>query len=330
MGMCQSCHSSVVEDVKQEEKDDILNPVIEGSSNEQRRRSDSALDSSHSDEDEAGPCRGNANKKITLNNESHESHSSESSGKYSMRESISSSVSYENQSKRKNSVDEIPESPGSSENNDDVFQFPLTPPLPQSSNTARDMKLRNISWESTESDNISRSSMTNVAAAIRAKFQRSFSLKESYNPPQLEEVTKDTTRRRKRAQRTVSLRLPREQRHEDEDMDTKLPTIYFDDEEKPSGFRGERRSSLNMALSLLSINSSRRSSLTEKPQKPVQRILRQPTRRHQTVRGISGLAIDGSRQPPSMNNRLQHSSTLYYPTVVSMRQTSERRYLYSS
>ena len=346
MGKCHSCHRSIEKEDSDKSKDNELGkqsekPEEDNDANEQelRRSSDSALDSSHSDEedptDKGKILKSNTRKpSIVLSrieSSTRESHSSESSGKYSMRDSIGSSTTSDKNARDKTSEatktghSDIPTTPESlTAADDDVFQYPNTSTSYQPIDMTKKTKLRNIIWHSAESaDPYTRSSMTNVTAAIRARFQRSLSLKESNLPPE-HIINELNEKSKKRAIRTVSLRLPRDRR--DKDFDTKLPTIYVDD--KSQSYRGERRSSLNIALSLLSLNTTgRRSSLTtEKPQKPVQKILRQPTRRHQTVRGMSGLAIDGSRQ----SSYAQHPGTLYYPTVVSMRQTTDRRqYLHS-
>lgn len=103
---------------------------------------------------------------------------------------------------------------------------------------------------------------------------------------------------RRKTRRAVSLKLPSRHRNKSHDGDTKVPTIYVDD--PPSG-AARRKSSLQKAMSLLAVTPSE--------PRPVQKILRQPTRR-QHVRGISGLPIatqEHSRQ------------TLYYPTNVPVR-----------
>lgn len=137
-----------------------------------------------------------------------------------------------------------------------------------------------------------------------------------------------------RGARTVSLRLPRSYGG---DGDTNLPTIYVDDSPRQR-CRG-RRSSLRRALSLLSLSTvlrgdaapaspAPREALPPKPQKPVQKILRQPRRRHNTVRGMSGLAIDGAsgvQGGGAACPALQRAHTLYYPTAATMRHATTAR-----
>lgn len=137
-----------------------------------------------------------------------------------------------------------------------------------------------------------------------------------------------------RGARTVSLRLPRSYGG---DGDTNLPTIYVDDSPRQQ-CRG-RRSSLRRALSLLSLSTvlrgeaaptapAPREAPPPKQQKPVQKILRQPRRRHNTVRGMSGLAIDGAsgvQGGGAACPALQRAHTLYYPTAATMRHATTAR-----
>lgn len=104
--------------------------------------------------------------------------------------------------------------------------------------------------------------------------------------------------RRQRSRRTVSLRLPSKHRRS-YDSETKVPTIYVDD---PPSRPVRRKSSLYRALSVLTVSSE-----PSKP-RPVQKILRQPTRRRH-VRGISGLAV----AEPNISG-INRTQTLYYPT----------------
>ncbi|KAF2354718.1 hypothetical protein FHG87_014529, partial [Trinorchestia longiramus] len=106
-----------------------------------------------------------------------------------------------------------------------------------------------------------------------------------------------------RPRRAVSLRLPN--RHsKGRDSDSRLPTIYIND--PPSHRPSRRKSSLQRALSLLTVSSATSTGSVES--KPVKKILRQPTRRRH-VRGISGLPIAAEN-----NNPLSRSGTFYYPT----------------
>lgn len=131
-------------------------------------------------------------------------------------------------------------------------------------------------------------------------------------------VEEDCERQDRPPRRAVSLRLPRS-RHR-KDIDTKVPTVYVEDEEMVSS-RSRRKSSLRQALSLLSLNSlSKELGTSSKTQKPVQKILRHPTRRHTTVRGISGLAIDGRSQLSSRSGQ-RAQALVYYPTSTSLRAT---------
>ena len=110
--------------------------------------------------------------------------------------------------------------------------------------------------------------------------------------------------RMEKPRRAVSLRLPSRYRNPHE-KETRLPTIYVDD---PPSKPARRKSSLQRALSLLTLAGSQSSE-----PRPVQKILRQPTRRHH-VRGVSGLPV--SAQNTAGFSRTQ---TLYYPTHVPIR-----------
>lgn len=174
---------------------------------------------------------------------------------------------------------------------------------------------RKASRGSVSSERGSFSSVSSVTTILRARLGRSSSLTVPEDDP-----CSCPAPCHARGPRTVSLRLPRSYG----DGATNLPTIYVD--ESPRQRCRGRRSSLRRALSLLSLSTVLRSEAAatpppqapQKQQKPVQKILRQPRRRHNTVRGMSGLAIDGQAACPA----LQRAHTLYYPTAATMRHAS--------
>lgn len=285
--------------------------------------SDSAVDSTHSYCDEAASCGEHARG----------SHSSESSGKYSLRESIASlgDCSHSSpgpatvspvgmmQSFHADATEEARKARQGHAASQDALQ-----PLQDASGP------RKASRGSSCSERGSISSVSSVTAVLRDHLGRSISLKVRrpragsatvfHGSPAL--AAAQPPRRR-----AVSLRLPRSHRRP-HDADTNLPTIYIEDSPRAKGHVREyrRKSSLRRALSLLSINSLRQEALGHhhKSQKPVQKILRQPRRRHTTVRGLSGMAIDEANQPG-----VQGCNTLYYPTATSMRHAYAARRTYS-
>ncbi|XP_071520527.1 uncharacterized protein [Panulirus ornatus] len=290
--------------------------------------SDSALDSGHSccDEGSCGDGGGPARS----------SHSSESSGKYSLRESIGSCGECE----RPHFNPEVTVASGNA-----TRAFPVvdidpvegtsrvgepTSPDEDALEPLQDIThARKVSRGSTCSERGSISSMSSVTAVLRARLGRSTSLKVRRPRAESETLCPDSpdVSAAKQRRRAVSLRLPRSHRRP-HDADTNLPTIYVEESPRSkcqNGREFSRKSSLRRALSLLSMNSLRQEVPGHhKPQKPVQKILRQPRRRHTTVRGLSGMAIDAANQPG-----LQRSNTLYYPTATSLRHAYATRRTYS-
>ena len=193
---------------------------------------------------------------------------------------------------------------------------------------------RKVSWGSAESDCGSRTSLSSDSAFVGNQMRRSSSLRCSRPQPDSSlKNSKNQLSLKKKIRRTVSLRLYRSKQHKD--IENKLPTIYVEDLpssnlslNQGTSNRGSK-GSLNQALSLLSLNSLYRREKNTKSEKPVQKILRQPTRRHHTVRGLSGLAIDYPSKSSLTVNGLQRSRTLYYPTTTSSRQGNTRRRTYT-
>ncbi|KAK7025574.1 hypothetical protein SK128_013160 [Halocaridina rubra] len=281
--------------------------------------SDSALDSGHSCCEEAS-LQGERGRS---------SHSSESSGKYSLRESVASGADCEPAQSNPQSIAQSPVSPG------EVFNDDKDIPGPSGNNDLlRPMQSlsrpRKVSKGSNSSDRGSVSSVSSITAVLQARLGRSISLKVrgSRNASESLNACSVTGSSNKQHRRAVSLRLPRSHKR-GRDADTNLPTIYVEDSPKAKQRENReftRKSSLRRALSLLSMNSLVRQDSTnhQKQQKPVQKILRQPRRRHNTVRGLSGMAIDDANQPV-----LQRAGTLYYPTATSLRRSYAARRTYS-
>ncbi|KAG7174935.1 hypothetical protein Hamer_G015134 [Homarus americanus] len=273
------------------------------------------------------------------------SHSSESSGKYSTRDSIGSCGGdcdrpHVHQGRIEECVMDLPvfsEEQDGPEDEGDNGVFTDDPCQGNSLHPLHDLtRSRKVSRGSsrgsrgsTSSERGSFSSVTSVTAILKARLGRSTSLIVQRDPSEAEVLSTCSyvPPGTQRPHRAVSLRLPRSHRPPHE-SDTNLPTIYVDDSPQQSDHRGQRKSSLRRALSLLSMNTSLRhdAASSQKAQKPVQKILRQPRRRHNTVRGLSGLAIDKSNQG-TMCGSLQRAHTLYYPTATSLRHsaTASRR-----
>ena len=248
---------------------------------------------------------------------------SASSSKCSFRDSNGNCFEYEQESRESSTVREagstlellkIP----SKDISDDSLQIP------------KDVtRTRKISWGSVESDTGSRASLSTMSVNIQAKVRRSKSLKTSRPihddeiasiKPEIEIEPPPRTRR------AISLHLPR--KFSTQIIKPKRRSVNEDYLRYRGGslprMSERRKSSIQQALSLLSLESFR-----EKKEKPVQKILRQPTRRHDTVRGMSGLAIDGSHQRLLGMDSLYRSQTVYYPTNTSVRQAYGRRYTYN-
>lgn len=330
MGQCQYCRrnpSSSSADAPGQEPSYTMNHQTRETLAGRHSGSDSAVDSGHSCCDEAS-CGGEQGRS---------SHSSESSGKYSLRESVGSvaecekaslshgqarALSGEMQELSIFSENESSSEKGGSEagGGDEDALRPLQD-IPRS---------RKVSRGSTGSDRGSISSISSVTAVLRARLSRSSSLKVERNcddgggTPTLGSPPLTSGQQPRRA---VSLRLPRSHRR-GHDSDTNLPTIYVEDSPQskhPQAPGRGRKSSLRRALSLLSVNSlARHYPPQPKTQKPVQKILRQPRRRHNTVRGMSGMAIDRANQAG-----LQRANTLYYPTAATLRHSYAVRRTYS-
>ena len=328
MGQCQYCRRasiSTVESSPEKGRDFSLSGGLHPPES-RHSGSDSALDSGHSFCDE-GSCG---------DGQARSSHSSESSGKYSLRESLGSSGDCD----RPSLTTTVEPSSGTvlhafhghasgvegrlKETEEvSVTEEDALRPLQYMS------RVRKVSRGSTSSERGSICSVSSVTAVLRERLGRSSSLKVRRHRAESESLQSDspalvTVRRPRRA---VSLRLPRSHRRAHE-PDTNLPTIYVEDSPRARGNSERtmaRKASLKRALSLLSMNSLRQEvSNHQKQQKPVQRILRQPRRRHNTVRGLSGMAIDTANQ-----SMLQRSNTLYYPTAATLRHAYASRRTYS-
>lgn len=251
------------------------------------RRRESGNDSGHSSAESISPNRDSRGQRC--------SQSSESSGKFSFRGSVSSPVELEAHPKG------LPAKSSLQQTSEDLPVFGEEEPPPAEGLL---QKRRRSSL----------SSMGYLGAIFFRTKTSSSSSSRHWSRTLEEDERKDG-----RPRRAVSLRLPRS-RHP-KDLDTKLPTVYVDDEELSSG-RGRRKSSLRRALSLLSLNSLTKEGFpgaSRAPQKPVQKILRHPTRRHTTVRGISGLAIDGRSQATCRGGLHRAQTLVYYPTNTSLR-----------
>ncbi|CAL4119840.1 unnamed protein product [Meganyctiphanes norvegica] len=188
----------------------------------------------------------------------------------------------------------------------------------------------------------SHSSIGSITAILRARLTRSTSLRMSPTEAEVHDIETKTSsviessQKTNRPRRSVSLRLPLTQKPTD-NSETTIPTIYVADTPQCQTSNNDsrnRKHSVRRALSLLSVNSLNsllKHESRSHPPKPVQRILRQPRRRHQTVRGISGLAIDASNQEMNGVYRdraicgLYRSNTVYYPTATSLRSTYANR-----
>ncbi|KAG7165082.1 hypothetical protein Hamer_G004855 [Homarus americanus] len=332
MGQCQYCRR-----VSTMSTTDSASPgkgrkyVMNGGHNSQEALtgknsgSDSALESAHSYYEE-GSC----------GKQGRGSHSSESSGKYSLRESIGSLGDCErsHSSPGPTAASPIELQVLHSPNNYTVEgSRNVTEGATADEDALRPLqdlsRVRKVSKGSNCSERGSLTSVASVTAVLRARLGRSASLKVRRPRAESEALGHESPAMvtEKRPRRAVSLRLPRSHRRA-HDADTNLPTIYVEDSPRSKGQQGReypRKSSLRRALSLLSMNSLRQESLGhQKPHKPVQKILRQPRRRHTTVRGLSGMAIDAANQ-----SGLQRSNTLYYPTATSMRHAYAARRTYS-
>lgn len=318
MGQCQYCRRDSTSDHFDFSPNKTRKPGMNGHRREVMGQagSDSALDSGHSYCDEA-----------SYGDDARGSHSSESSGKYSLRESLASCAGEfgEQRDQGANSINELEELPEGEDSREvrsalDDSVRPLHFIFPA----------RKVSRGSTSSERGSMNSISSVTAVLQERLGRSTSLKiRRSRAPESELLNHESSNSTsKQPRRAVSLRLPRSHRRRHE-VDTNLPTIYVEESPKARIQKErvpQRKTSLRRALSLLSINSLRQDTpVQQKPQKPVQRILRQPRRRHNTVRGLSGMAIDAANQPMV----LQRSSTVYYPTAVTLRQAYATRRTYS-
>lgn len=302
MGQCHSCRS------KQEEVSDPREQEVPHSG------SDSALDSSHSGgEDNCYLGEGIRRERS--------GRSSQSSGKYSLRDSVGSCGECERQDRPPEKAKEVHPLPGfrsvQDEEDSDVDSRDSLQPLQDIS------KRPAFSGGSCDSIRGSVSPVSPAARDLKEKLGRSTSLKFRFASDTSTEVLNNwswsglTSHRR-----SASLRLPRRPKRP-RDLGANLPTIYVENPEETQRRNREqqdlsRKTSLKRALSLLSVNSLSRDrqdvSVSQRNQKPVQKILRQPRRRHNTVRGMSGMAIDRANQAS-----LQHSGTCYYPTRNNVR-----------
>ncbi|MPC34289.1 hypothetical protein E2C01_027673 [Portunus trituberculatus] len=286
------------------------------------RRESDPLDSGHSSGDEACCVGAGVQGGGEVEAPGRGSNSSESSGKYSFRGSVSS-LGEERHALHARTEDCFADTPvfedEEEEEDGDADTEDSLKPLHGLN------RGRKVSRGSVSSERGSFSSVTSVSI-LKARLGRSSSLTVPDDKCSCPEPCSG------RGPRTVSLRLPCSYRGPD--TDTNLPTIYVDDSPRQR-CRG-RRSSLRRALSLLSLPSLLRGDTAAGPvqaaappkqHKPVQKILRQPRRRHNTVRGISGLAIDGgtSGSGGAACPNLQRAHTLYYPTAATMRHATTAR-----
>ena len=182
---------------------------------------------------------------------------------------------------------------------------------------------RKGSRTSTSSGRSSVASVLSVQSETQLPRMSSFSGR-SENEEEDSNITEEIRRKRK-PRRAVSLKLPSRYRRAQE-SDTKVPTIYIDDPPSRPTLAARRKSSFEKALSLLSLASAPPAEA-----RPVQKILRQPTRRHH-VRGISGLPIAAENTsmhyPHSSLHHMSRRQTVYYPTnaPVKTRRTSTGYY----
>lgn len=299
MGQCQCCHG-LQQDAG---KDASQRPHSPFSNKQQHFDTDSALDSTHSSGDDDPSYEPG---KVSAGQ------STKSPGKYSLRESIASCVDCAQAEFPLTAIDITAPGVPSSDDNDDSTEDASDAPGRDSLTPLRDVPGLRTSRGSSDSERGSVSPAASVKRGLKATLGRSLSLKLQRTTPRADVLNSSSWvgyTEAKQHQRSVSLRLPRTSRRP-RNFSTKLPTIYVDDAELRDRQQQEhdltRKISLNHALSLLSVNSFAR----QETQKPVQKILRQPRRRHNTVRGLSGMAIGASNQA---------SLHRYYPTSTSRR-----------
>lgn len=283
--------------------------------------SDSALDSSQSGGVEDATC-------------SHVKRpsgcSSQSSGKYSLRESMASCADFGQAEgpavSHRSDVISMPTTPVSDNNDDSTEDASEEAPGRDSLTPLRDTsKSRKTSRSSCDSERGTVNPAGFMKTGLKSTLGRSLSLRLQRTTPRTEVLNSsswvESVQPKKSHQRSMSLRLPRSQRRPRSLTGNNLPTICVDDGEHAAAARRQqdlsRKISLNRAFSLLSVNSLTRQEGTQQQQqqqqqqqKPVQKILRQPRRHHNTVRGMSGMAIGATNQAG------QHR---YYPTSASLR-----------
>ncbi|CAL4144388.1 unnamed protein product [Meganyctiphanes norvegica] len=207
---------------------------------------------------------------------------SDSSGKYSLRDSIGScnediiGQSPHKQQDKISSTLGIPYTKEPEEDvqlgDDDVF----TPGKPASPETPTSLT------EHSSPTHIGRdsvTSITSVKALLRARLYRSISFKRGKSTNDLNYSTKKNETPQRRLRRTVSLRLPR--KHKKSIEDTIIPTIYADEPSKSKGSL-KRRASLRRALSLISMNAfNRQQQQQQQQQKQQQQHQQQQQQQHQ-------------------------------------------------
>ncbi|CAL4162901.1 unnamed protein product [Meganyctiphanes norvegica] len=215
-----------------------------------------------------------------------------------------------------------------------------------SKDSSRSRRDSQASTKSSTSSSVS--SASSMAAVIRARLNRSISLRRRQSHDCIKGVvpldvhTDPLILQQRRPQRAVSLRLPHSAKNSF-DSETNLPTIYAD--ESPSTIdapehdevswyhqhndtevqTNSRRGSIRRALSLFHVGNSENGHEKQKP--PVKKILRQPRHLHHTVRGLSGMAIDNANT--SNRGILQRSYTVYSPTNATIRDRQSYRRSYS-
>lgn len=303
MGQCHSCRRA---------REDVGDP---------REReavphsgSDSALDSSHSGGEDASYLGEGIRR-------ARSGRSSQSSGKYSLRDSVGSCGECERQERPPEKAREVHPVPGfrsvqDEEDSDGDSRDSLQPLQDISKRSA-------FPGGSCDSVRGSVSPVSPAAKDLKERLGRSTSLKFRFASDNSAEVLNSWSWSGLTSQRrSASLRLPRRPKRP-RDLGANLPTIYVENpEETQRRYREQqelsRKTSLKRALSLLSVNSLSRDrqdvSMSQRSQKPVQKILRQPRRRHNTVRGMSGMAIDRANQAS-----VQHAGACYYPTRNNVR-----------
>ncbi|CAL4129907.1 unnamed protein product [Meganyctiphanes norvegica] len=337
MGQCQSCRKSSGAEVLEESGRNAGNPgphqlQCPDICVDHNTGSDSALDSGHSSDHCCDACS---------------QHSSESSGKYSLRGSTGSCCG---NGDRENAVQLSPSHLQVFDSNEESQE-----------NVSR---TESVNWGGNDaltpfyayqgcSNESSICSVNSLAAIYNDDIlTRSKSLRVDRDVPLASSVASSRASSpcpgsygtRHRPKRSISLKIPRRRKRSRKGDTLNLPTIYADDmpkdtkKQNKSAPSSPKSGTIRRALSLLSMNSlvHHHEEGTASPRSPsgvkaTRSILRQPRRRHNTVRGMSGMAIDSANQPGYYQGRpiSPHSLTCYYPTATSLRQTQSLRHMYN-